>query len=106
MVAFTVHRSIQQLLLEHLLLVWLLGWLGTGDVAVNKNGDKRQLRDECEVEKTLPKLIWSPRRPQGAKEILRKKNEAEGITHPVSSSTYKAVVIKILWYQNKNRRIG
>lgn len=66
---------------------------------------KTAMRIYRKIEKEILKILWNCKRPQGAKEILR-KNKARGTTVPDFTPYYKAVVIKIVPDWHKERYIN
>ena len=55
-----------------------------------------------ELEQKVSQFTWKHRRTRLAKAVLKKKNGA-GINHPDFRLSYKATVIKTVWYWHKNK---
>ena len=58
-----------------------------------------------ELEQISSQFVWKYKKLGITKAILKKKNETGGINLPDFRQSYKATVIKTVWYWHKDRNI-
>jgi len=58
-----------------------------------------------ELEQIISQFVWTYKKRQIVKTILRKKNGTEAISLPDFRLYYKATVIRTVWYWHKDRNI-
>jgi hypothetical protein len=81
------------------------GYITESNVQIQYHLIKIPMSLFAEIEKSILKFIWKPKRLQIAKAILGKSSNARDIILPNCNLYYKAIVTKTAWYWHKNINI-